>query len=486
MSALNNISDSHTDYAQRMLSWSKIRDCLEGEDRVKDQGKAYLPQPSGMDLNAYKAYKTRSSFYAVTERTLRGLSGLVFRNDPIFNCPEKLEPMRENMASDGYSFPVLCQEVIDEVLSIGRYGILVDFPSGAAVTDLPHLVTYRAEDIINWSQRFIAGKKVLTRIVLRDDIDNTNGNDAVRYLELFLDDAGEYVSRVWEGNFVAAQGVKPTSLTFAVTDERKPTVGGKPMKMLPFVFINPYDLKPDVEKPPFLDLVNMNLAHFRNSADYEHSLFLTAQPTPWVAGNLDAATRPKSIGSGTIWYLPESTTVGMLEFQGAGIEAQRSAMLDKEDRMAALGARMIKDGSKSAETAETTRLRGRSEMSLLTSVVNMVSAGLTSVLKMAAEFVGVDPSEVEVYVNCDFIETRLSPQELSELIKAWQSGAISRRTLHENLQRGEIVPGDRKEEDEKDLIDQEAMDLEKAVATVQRALQPPGQDQVPPQPEDSV
>ena len=156
----------------------------------------------------------------------------------------------------------------------------------------------------------------------------------------------------------------------------QPVVNGKNEVSIPFFFANAYDLRPTTCKPPMLDLVNMNLSHYRNSADYEHALYLTAQPTPWIAGNLDEQKKPKSIGSGTIWYLPEDATCGMLEFTGAGITAQQKAMDDKEDRMAALGARMINDGKNRNETTDTARMRGRSEVSLLTSVVNMAQAVL--------------------------------------------------------------------------------------------------------------
>lgn len=454
-----SITDWHADYAQRTVQWTKIRDVIDGEDKVKDQGQTYLPQPSGMgDPNLYSAYKTRSSFYPVAERTMRGLSGMVFRHQPILEITERMEPMREALTTDGYSFEVLAEEVTREVLTIGRYGILVDFPIyNASSAVLPHFATYFAEDIINWEQQFVLGKKVLTRVVLRDDIDNTFGEDAVVYLELILNSAGLYEVRRWESQVIDLKGSNGVGTTrnFVVTSVVVPLVNGAPLNRIPFVFINTYDMRPELEKPPFLDLVNVNLAHYRNSADYEHALYLTAQPTPWIAGQVDAANRPKSIGSGTIWLLPEDAQVGYLEFSGAGVKSQREAMQDKEGRMAALGARMIKDMSSSQETAETARLRGRGETSLLTNAVNMTTQGLRKAFRIAAEWVGSNPDDVDVRLNRDFIETRLSPEEIGALVKAWQGAAISRTTMHENLQKGEIIPPDRTMEDEKDMIEEE-------------------------------
>jgi hypothetical protein len=364
--------------------------------------------------------------------------------------------MKELLTTAGYSFEVLLQEIIDENLSIGRYGLLVDFPEGSAVNDCPLFATYRAEDIVNWKVEIVRGKHQLTLLVLRDCAQNVVAGDEIEYLKLEINDQGFYQST--RCKVVVA---KDRQRDRVVLEEEPivPMIKGKALTEIPFIFINPYDLKADVEKPPFLDLVNMNMGHYRNSADYEHALFLTAQPTPWIAGQLDETKKPKAIGSGTIWYLPKETTCGMLEFQGAGLEAQRLAMQDKEERMAALGARMIKDSSDKQETAETARLRGRSEMSLLTSVVNMTEAGLEKAFKIAAEWVGANPDDVELNINTDFVETRMDSLELTALVKAWQSGAISRETLHENLQKGEIIPGSRTVDEEKQLIEKEGDQL---------------------------
>ena len=53
---------------------------------------------------------------------------------------------------------------------------------------------------------------------------------------------------------------------------------------IPFTFFGPGGIDPMPMRPPLIDLVEVNLAHYRVSADHKHALFLTAQPTPWVSG----------------------------------------------------------------------------------------------------------------------------------------------------------------------------------------------------------
>lgn len=473
------VSTFHADFSRRSQQWRRIRDALEGSDNVREQGEAYLPKPSGMDSEMFKAYLRRAHYFPTAERTLRGLSGLVFRHAAQFELPTRLEPLREVATTDGYSLEVLAEQITNEVLSVGRYGLLLDYPSENTTSNsIPYLATYTAENITDWRVQFLDGMRVLTRVVLRDsledddeDLDNTGGEQR---LELVLNVDGNYEIRRWIAAG-ATQTTKDDRGAFILKDTVVPSVNGKPLKRIPFVFINPYDLRPDVEKPPMLDLVDVNLALYRNSADYEHALFLTSQPTPWVAGAINEEQKPTHIGSGAFWVLPEGTQVGMLEFQGAGIQAMERSMESKKNEMAALGARMIHDGQNRNESSETAMMRGRSELSLLTNVVNMVEAGLYKILTTACEWTGTNVADLDVKLNRDWIATKMDAPSLTALVKAWQSGAMSHQTLYENLQRGEIAPVDRSFEDERDLIEEEGGDLTKSLmqSSISAAMQPP-------------
>lgn len=457
----SSIGSVHADFMRRMIQWKRIRNALEGTDEIKEEGENYLPKPDGMSQDAYDAYKRRAHFFPVAERTLRGMSGIVFRIEAKFVLPTRMEPMRECVTTDGNSLALLTETVVNEVLSVGRYGILVDYPEGnTSSTDLPYLATYTAENIVDWRIQLVNGLRTVTRLVLRDDIDEDDEDDeqiaSEQRLELILNEDGQYEIRRW----VAAGIVKSTkgkndTTAWVMRSTTVPTVNGKPLNKIPFVFINPYDLRPEVEKPPMLDLVDTNLALYRNSADYEHALYLTSQPTPWVSGAINEDNKPKAIGSGAFWILPEGSQAGMLEFKGQGIQAMQQAMNDKKQDLAALGARMIHEGQNRNEAADTARMRGKGELSLLTNVVNMADEGIERALRIAAEWVGANPDEVEVTMNRDWIEARMNGTDLTALVKAWQAGAMSHQTLYENLQRGEIAQPDREFEEEQQLIEDE-------------------------------
>ena len=152
----------------------------------------------------------------------------------------------------------------------------------------------------------------------------------------------------------------------------------------------------------------------------------------------------------------------MLEASGEGAGAFERAMDHKEQQMAALGASLIRNQERANVTAETTRLQKTGDISVLSSAVQNVQTAIKSALAFAALWAGATPAEVEdmkAELNTDFFDTKLEPQQIQALVAAWQSGAISKETLHAKLQEGEIVAPDRTFEDEQDAIEREAVDF---------------------------
>ena len=451
---MNEIGNYNSHYLFREAEWSRIRHALAGNDCIKAEGPLYLPKPEAMDNKQYSAYKQRAVFYPVADRTLNGLTGLVFRNQPVFELPERLESYRENATVDGNPLNILAENIIRDILSLGRFGMLPDFAPNATSKDIPHIATYCAQDICDWNVEIINGRHKLVRVELRDMPDS----DTEERLELALID-DIYTVRRWVSSQNNGNSKKKKPSSWHLISEVMPIINGRNLNYIPFIFVNTYDLLPNVTKPPMLDLVDVNLAHYQNSADYEHALFMTAQATPWVSGNFTQENEPSTIGAGSFWVLPVDAKAGMLEFSGAGISAQRQAMEDKKNDMASLGARMIFEGQVRNEASDTARMRGRSELALLGSAVNVTEAALKKIISICAEWIGAAKEKVIVKLNRDWIETRMAGKDIKELVAAWQGGAISYDTLYANLQKGEIASIERSAEQEKDLIETEGGDM---------------------------
>jgi len=435
-----------------------IRDCLNGEDAVKDQGQLYVPRPDGMSSQNYDAYLQRGHFSGAPEMTLRALVGLALRKTPVIKLPARLEPMRLNATHDNAPMDILIEDSVREVTSMGKFGLLLDFPAGGnTINTVPHISTFDAETIEEYDTAYVDGKKVLTRVHLSSDED-WDGADV--HYELILEDTIYKFRR-----FIFDQDKTRVD----VGEEVIPVVNGQALDFIPFVMVSHQGIRAEDATPPFLSLCKTAVTYLTTSCDRRHSLHLTASPTPWIAGSITADKVPTQIGSGTLWNLPENTTVGMLEPQGLGLSSMKEELHDLLEEMMSQGARMLSTTVNRNETIATATQRTRSELSLLHGVVVSTEAAINWLLRIAADWVGAPRDEVSVAMSRDFIEVTLDPKQVEAQLKLWTSGMISRQTFYENLQAGEIARADRTWEDEKDMIDEEGGDLSAPVVALGQA-----------------
>jgi hypothetical protein len=208
---------------------------------------------------------------------------------------------------------------------------------------------------------------------------------------------------------------------------------------IPFVFLSSDDVTPEVDEPPLIDLVDMNIAHWRSTADYEHGCHFAGLPTPVVSGYTPLKDGEKLyVGSATAWIFPEKEAKATyLEFTGQGLNALKENIGDKEQRMAVLGARMLEALKKGIESAQTASIHRVGEQSMLASTSTSISLGLTRALQWFSDWAGAN-GDASIDLNKDFFPAPMDAQTLSALVSAWQSGAISDQTLFDNLQQAEI------------------------------------------------
>jgi Domain of unknown function (DUF4055) len=146
--------------------------------------------------------------------------------------------------------------------------------------------------------------------------------------------------------------------------------------------------------------------------------------------------------------LPAGAHPGMLEFNGQGLKHLENALVEKQELMVQLGARMLETQKRSAETAEALRLRQAGDSSVLAIVADTASRGLQRALAWLVDWAGIPGTAgVRLKLNDDFFDTRMSPMELQSLVAAWQQGAIAFTDLCANLVRGEMIEPDRTRDD---------------------------------------
>ncbi len=437
------VNTEHPQYLAWKMDWKKVRDALGGERSIKAGGTEYLAKISGMLMDEYDAYLQRGTFFDATSRTQDGLLGAIFRKAPEVQIPAQFEELINNIDLLGSPFDVFAKGVTGEVIAMGRYGVAVDVPLHDE-TRQAFMVGYPAESIISWREKIFNGKKVLTLVVLREAILKPSADDPfeleehIQYRVLRLGPVGVdsesnvYSVTVFKQTFEG--GREPFSFEAPIV----PLRAGIPLDFIPFQFFGPKELTSSVQKPPILGLVDENLGHWRIGTELRHGAHYTALPTLVVTGADDGLEL--TIGPASGMKLPEGATAQILEFGGKGMTLLERMLVSAEKNMAVLGARLLEEPKAAAESGVALGIRHRGENSLLASISNTVSQGLTNVLNWTVWWSGGTEDAATVQLNKDFFEAPLDPQGMVELIAAWQSGGIGGDTLFFNLKQGERLP----------------------------------------------
>lgn len=463
----------HVNYIRQELKDAKkrynvIKDCLGGEISVKAKGTTYLPMPNATDESEenstrYAAYKTRATFYNVTKRTLDGLCGQIFIREPVIEVPDSMNNIVKDADGGGVSLTQMAKAAADDTLGYGRAGLFIDYPAvegGATKEQLdkgdirPTFTLYHPWEVINWRTITRGARELLSLVVLEEEyIEQDDGFEAKtkkqwRVLRLVNN---VYTVEIWrqEGvaNFRAAETSIPTD------------ADGNPFDEIPFTFIGARNNDHIVDEAPMYDIASLNIAHYRNSADYEESAFMVGQPTPvfiglsedWVKNVLKGKVMLGARGSVS---LPSGGDAKLLQANPNTMPYE--AMQHKEKQMVALGARLVEQRSV-VRTASEANIDHTTESSVLASTAKNVSAALTWGLEWAAKFLGVADEKISLSLNTDFDIAAMTPEERRQLVEEWQSGAISWEELRTNLRKSGIASMD--DADAREKIDEELASL---------------------------
>lgn len=425
------VNSQHPEYKARAEDWIKCRDAFEGQSAIKAAGVKYLPKLSEQTTDDYNAYKTRALFYSITSKTISALVGMASSKRPIVTHPTELDKFF--LDDSGVQFYEMLSQSLSENLLMGRFGILVDRPESGG---LPELVGYTAESIINWRTDEHGNP---TMVVLAENVAKQESND-----EFEIETEPQYrVLRLQNGVYTQSIYSEKGDFVKTVT----PLNIGKTMDFIPFFVVNPFGVGFDMHKPPVLDIVEINISHYRTSADLEHGRHFTGLPVPVVSG-VDSSTKLR-VGSMVAWVLPDHQAKAYyLEFTGQGLISLEKALSEKQSQLASLSARLLDNSKKGSEAADTVRLRYMSETASLAAVARAVEALLNKAYKTVAIMEGLEEASVSIKLDKEFLDARLSSAELRELVGAYISGGISKETLVYNLRRGDLLSPDRKDMEE--------------------------------------
>lgn len=460
------VTTTHPDYDAAKSKWQLVRDCASGGQAVKARTTTYLPAPNPTDTSPenaerYRQYLERAVFMPVTKRTRNGLLGNVFRRDPKIELPAPIQELTENVDGAGQSVIQLSKWVVGELLGVGRVGLLADYPmmerpvtrAQARLIGLrPQILGYPTEAILNWRYGLVNGARGLTLLVLLESADVSTDEFTIKteaqYRVLRIDEVGNCTVQLYD-----AKGQPKTDVSYLRRGD------SSNWREIPFVILGAENNQEGIDDAPLYPLAELNIAHYRNSADYEEGVYMHGQGTLFVSvGEMTLDDFNKSnpagiqVGARKGHILGNGGSANLLQM--AANSAAYEAMQHKEEQMVAIGARIItKQGS--AKTAEEVRINAAGESSTLDTLVGNASEGIEKALELAAIYENTDPDAVFFTLNRDFFGGNYDPQAAMAKMQELDRGLIAKKDYRDWLRGNDGLDPDRVDDDIDEEVENE-------------------------------
>lgn len=404
---MSDVTFKHPEYAKNFPLWDKVDDVCKGQDAVKGKNTTYLPRNNPHDISQeakgfYDSYLKRAVFYGVTGKTLGSLVGAAFSTDPTFKFPKELEHLERNANGAGVSLYQLSQSALCHILKHYRCALYVDFPDVAPSRNraeekakqaypMVHLLSSKA--VINWDTMTVGNQVKLNLVVIEEmvserGVDGFSTESKLQYRVLRLEDVGS-------GEFAYTVEIytKSDKGVWVGHGRKMPTdYNGDPWTYIPFTFLGAVDNSAQIDNSPLLELTDLNLAHYRDSADFQESVYYMGQPQYYVTGVdwnwfQEARKNGVYIGSKTLMPIPKDGSFGIAQVEPNTLA--REAMKDKWQQMKEMGARLVEKGSAS-KTATEAKNDDAVQHSVLSLCTVNINEAISMALRWCAKFVMPD------------------------------------------------------------------------------------------------
>lgn len=481
-------------YLQQSELWRQVRAVLKGKYAVIDIVDC-LPTPQYKNAFMYddmteqarinalrcqqqntlrkQSYWARGRFFNATGRTHDSLDGMIWSKNPVVELPSRLAYIEDNADKTGCGLREVAQEVTDELIAIGRYGILVDMPNNNGINPTlaqmesgelaPKLIKYKAESIIYF--RVAASGKSVDEVRLIEVVDVQSKTDNYKW------EKKEFVRRL-----VMLDGVYTNELyddKDNLISSSQPIANGSVMSEIPFQFFGADNNSPLYSRIPLYDLANVNLGHFVLDCDNRDNLHYHGQGMTVVSTDMDKEEFDQmnpnglDVGAKGMNMLDANGKVEVIQLSATG--AIPAEMERDEQRMIYLGAQLVQDSS-SNQTLGAKEIDINASTATLKRIARNASDGLEQCLRWAGQFLGID-EEVIYQLNTQFVTDSMDAQMVAQHFQAIQASLLPKVTYYETARKAGLTELDDDELIELSLEDDLAAESQtEEVATIQAQL----------------
>ena len=210
------------------------------------------------------------------------------------------------------------------------------------------------------------------------------------------------------------------------------------MKRIPFRFFNATTNLPDVEKPPVLDILTLNMHHYKVYAQLQHARYFTSNPVYYVSGAGEDDTY--HIGPSVVWEIGAGEKAGIIEYSGRGLDSLEKGIEVLENQVASLGGRLIGDSGSAGQSDNQIKLKDRNEQSLLLNVTTVINENMTALLRIVADWMNESSDKIIFRVNQDFLLDGAAAREFRAVAMMHKDGQLPVDIFYEYFLKSEVIP----------------------------------------------
>lgn len=455
----------HPLFTNRKPDFKQMLDCYDGERKIKEEGETYLPATSGMRADGmananqagykqYEAYKGRAVFPDFVRQAVDTMVGMMVRRPADITVPDKMKPLLKRLGSKGENAQTLLRKIYEEQIKTGRLGLFVDAPVNAPSTALPYVSLYGCMSIKNWAVSDVTDGPEEPQAVVLDESGAAQDPTTLEWKTQVKFRITKMVGGTAKVAVVEGKEEIPDD-----SDARwvEISIGGRTLDKLPFEFVNSVDLCAEPNDPPLLGLSHLSLAVYRLEADYRQTLFMQGQETMVIIGGRTEGEE-RRVGAAAKIELPVGGDAKFVGVSAQGLSEMRTALENDKSSASEMGARLLDFRDSARQSGDALRVRVASKVASLPTIAVVGAQALENVLKKCAVLMGLNPDDVKVEPNTDFIDEALEGQNLLNYMQARRLGApLSLKMIHRLMQKRDLTNMDY--EEEVALIEEEQNDM---------------------------
>jgi hypothetical protein len=421
--AVTEVQQQNQAWRNMQSHWGLIEDLVEGTSKIRGKARIYLKQEPREEDESYDVRLSRSvcpPYYLRMERMLAGM--LTRKPVRLSDVPDNIEEELFDVDLEGNNLTNFVYNISRLCIRYGHVGVLVDAPAEGG---RPYWIPYTPRDIIGWRTEIQNGLRKLTQLRLTERIVKPKG--------MYGEETIEQIRVLEPGTFSIFQ--RNDDGDFKKVDE-----GTTSLDFIPFSVAYSNKVGIYESRPPLEDIAELNIKSYQIQSDYDNQLHISAVPMLAFYG-FPAAAEEVAAGPNEALSLPEGSSASYIEPNGNSFTAQEKRIDKLEYQINELGLAAILGQKMSAETAQSKKIdrsQGDSTMMVLSQQIQDL---LDNCLKFHAAYEKQNIAGT-TFVNRDFVDTSLEPNQIDALLKIYAAGVIDQEELLKKLVEGEVLSED--------------------------------------------